>query len=369
MVGLGSRRAGHRTGMYSAAAEVMESLSEYTSFLAVFRVQGAYWLVAVRNGIILHDQLFDSEFDARAEYEKLSKIPDWGVLFAPDEWAMPRATEKRIADVVTGNLKVSLKSISRAPANFISVALAVLFLIGIVHLFKEPISQMLAPKPQVAAIDPKLAEEYKKRIEEKNKELDQKFEIKKEKPLEPLAMPYDSLPDPMDRAQVCYQAIAFLMQPVAGWVQTNVDCGEMHANVTFKRGFGNLADFYEIAGELMPGVFVQEKSDSEIYVTAKLPELQPTSSLEEKDVDTIIREVNTTFQRLDMSVDTNSVIDTIADETRSVNLNVVEVGASSKLTPPEFMKIFEDFGGVYMTRTKWDARSRTWNYEVIIYAK
>ena len=34
-----------------------------------------------------------------------------------------------------------------------------------------------------------------------------------------------------------------------------------------------------------------------------------------------------------------------------------------------FMKIFEEFGGVYMTRCAWDASTRIWNYEVIIYAK
>jgi hypothetical protein len=50
-------------------------------------------------------------------------------------------------------------------------------------------------------------------------------------------------------------------------------------------------------------------------------------------------------------------------------LNVVEVGARSKLTPPEFMKIFRDLQGVYMTLAEWDVASRTWNYEVIIYAK
>ena len=33
------------------------------------------------------------------------------------------------------------------------------------------------------------------------------------------------------------------------------------------------------------------------------------------------------------------------------------------------MKIFEEFGGVYMMQCAWNVASRTWNYEVIIYAK
>ena len=53
MVGLGSRRAGHRSGMSVAAAEVMNSLTEFNSFLGVFPAGDQFYLVAVRNGIIL----------------------------------------------------------------------------------------------------------------------------------------------------------------------------------------------------------------------------------------------------------------------------------------------------------------------------
>ena len=57
-------------------------------------------------------------------------------------------------------------------------------------------------------LSPEIAEEFEKQVEEKNKELDAEFEI--EKP-EPIIMPYDYLPNPMDRAALCYQAMAFLM--------------------------------------------------------------------------------------------------------------------------------------------------------------
>jgi hypothetical protein len=369
MVGLGSSRVGHHVGMSSAAAEVMEAFAEFSSFLAVFKVGEFYWLVAVRNGVIIYDQLFESEDAARTEYTKLSTMPDWGSLFSPAIWGMPRSVERRLHDVITGNVRATLKPISNFKTSFISVILLVLFCLGIAFFFKEPISQMLTPKPQIAAIDPILAEEYKKRIEEKNKELDQRFEIKKAEPIKPLEMPYDSLPDPRERAALCYQAVAFLMQPVPGWVQTEAECGDTHATVTFKRAHGTLNDFYEVATELMPGAFVQERNESEIFVRAKLPTLLAFTSQDERDPDTIIREVNTAFQKIDTPVDTNSVVDVIGDDTRSVNLNVVEVAATSKLTPPEFIKVFEDLSGVYMTRVVWDAPRRNWNYEVIIYAK
>jgi hypothetical protein len=245
----------------------------------------------------------------------------------------------------------------------------VLFCLGVAYFFKEPISQILTPKPQMSAIDPILAREYKKRIEEKNEELDRQFEIKKPQPARPLEMPYEYLPDPAERARLCYQAIGFLMQPISGWVQTTAECGDAHATATFARSHGALNDFYELAPEKMPGVFVQERGDSEIFVRAKLPRLPAVAAQDERDADTVIREVNTAFQRIGAPVDANAVVDVVGDETRSVNLNVVEVSASSKLVPTEFIKLFGGLDGVYMTRAVWDARARNWNYEVIIYAK
>ena len=129
MVGLGARRFGQRSGMFSAAAEVMESFSEYTSFLAVFQVASSYYLVAARNGIILADKVFESEDAARREYVALSEIPDWGAFFAPGAWGMPRAAERNLADLLTGHSHAQMHLISRASAGLLSVALIAVFVL------------------------------------------------------------------------------------------------------------------------------------------------------------------------------------------------------------------------------------------------
>ncbi|MDE6478184.1 MAG: hypothetical protein K2L94_02960, partial [Alphaproteobacteria bacterium] len=182
-------------------------------------------------------------------------------------------------------------------------------------------------------------------------------------------MPSDNLPDPSARAEFCYQAIGFLMQPVPGWVQKSAECGETHASADVQRTFGTLGGFYEYATDLMPGAFVVEKSESDIVIRAKLPTLPAVASVDERDGDTIVRDVMTAFQGIDTPVDAELVIDTITNGVETANLQVVEVAASSKLVPVQFMQIFEPFGGVYMTRCAWNAATKTWNYEVIIYAK
>lgn len=369
MVGLGAKRFGQRVGMSSAAAAVTDALGEYSSFLAVFAVDKYFYLVAVRNAVILEDKIFDSEEQARAEYFKLSKIPDWGALFAPSAWGMPRAVERNIGDLLTRGARAVMHPISRVGAAVASTVLLVLFVGIVMWFFREPLQQMFSPKLEISQVSPEIAIEYERQIEEKNKELDAEFQIQRPAQPEPIMLPYDYLPDPTQRAQVCYQAIAFLMQPVTGWNQVSAECGETHASAVFNRDFGTLDGFYSIATSLMPGSFVQQESDNSLYVRATLPVVQTRASLDERDVETLMRAVLTAFQDANMSVSAQMVTDTLTNGVDTVYLDIVEVAAESKLNPMQFMKIFGEFGGVYMTRCAWDASTRNWNYEVIIYAK
>jgi len=369
MVGLGAKKSGHRVGMESMAAAVTDALTEYSSFLAVFIVDKFFFLIAVRNGIILEDKLFENEEDARAEYFKLSEIPDWNALFAPSTWGMPRAVERNISDLIINTPRSLLRPISRVSTGIMSVVLLVAFCLSIGYLFREPINQIVNSQPKLEQVDPELAAEYQKQVEEKNKELDAEFNIQKTPQPEPLVMPYDYLPDPMERAEICYQAMGFVMQPVLGWNQSSVECGETHAGAWFVRNFGTLGDFYNFATELMPRAFVQEESENSLYVRVKLPAINTYASLDERDVDTVMREVTTAFQSIDSSFDMEAVVDTLTNGVDTAYINVIEISADSKLVPMQFMKIFENFDGVYMTRCSWNVSTRTWNYEVIIYVK
>ena len=368
MVGLGARRFGHHVGMDSAAAAVTDALTEYSSFLAVFAVDKRFFLVAVRNGVILEDKIFDKESDARTEYFKLSEIPDWNALFAPSAWGMPRAVERNLSDLLVGSVRATLRPISRVGGGVLSTIILIGFGFGIFYFFREPIQQIVNVQPEIANIDANLAQEYERQVAEKNKELDAEFNTQQQMP-DPIVLPYDYLPDPMARAQMCYQAMGFLMQPVLGWNQTYVECSETHVTARFVRDFGTLDGFYNIATQLMPHSFVQEESQDSLLVRATLPAVVTKASLDERDADTVLRAVRSAFQSIDTPVDAGMVVDTLTNGVDTEYLNVVEVAAESKMIPMQFMQIFNDFGGVYMTRCTWNASTRIWNYEVIIYAK
>lgn len=369
MIGLGSRSMNHRTGMPAIAADILDAMGEYSSFLAVFPADTRFYLIAVRNGIILEDKIIDNPADARARYSQLLEIPDWAALIAPGQWGMPRAVERGLDELVgRAFTHATLRPIGRFATGIFVLSIIGILLLGLLYLLRVPVAQMFVPRKPITQIDPELAAEYHRQIEEKNRELDAQFDIVRATPA-PLVMPYDILPDRYARADACYRAIGFLMQPIAGWTQTSAECGETHASAWFNRQFGTLGEFYNVATQIMPASYVQESGDSELFVRATLPDVPTRASIDERDAATLLRDVTTVFQSMDSQITAQIVTDYITNGVDNAQLNIIEIATTSKLTPMSFMRVFDDFGGVYMTRCAWDAQARIWNYEVIIYAK
>ena len=366
MVGIGSSCDGAKTGIESAAAQIAESLSEFVSFLAVFNVNNRFYLVAVRNGIIIRDILFEKQEDARKAYTELAALPDWGALIAPLSWGMPKSQEKDISDLIGKDNNVArLRPFCFLKAILPSLLIAILFVLFGFYILSNPIK---TPADQGPNLNTELASEYRKQIELKKQEiLDKK--LAQEAAERSFKYPYDNLPNVMERANLCYKAIAFVMQPIAGWNQTFAKCDGEYVSATFMRDFGTLNDFYEIGGELMPGAIVQQTSEDEVIVRVKLPALKTYSSLDERDPISAARDIASVFQQIDTRADINNVTDTVLNNGISETVHVTEVAVSSKLIPSEFMYAFKDFQGVYMTSVSWRANTRTWNYEVIIYTK
>lgn len=364
MIALATARDGARAGMGSAAAQIVDSLAEFISFLAVFSVDKHFYLVAVRNGIIIRDILIEDADTARKMYTELSSIPDWGILIAPSSWGMPKSQEKNIAEFIENNNIARLHQIGFVKTIWPSVLFAVLFILFGIYVLNNPVKQSGIG----AKLDTELAKEYRQQIEQKKQEILNK-KLAEENAKKSFQYPYDNLPNVMERANLCYKAIAFVMQPIAGWNQTLAKCDGEYVSATFMRDFGTLNDFYEIGGELMPGAIVQQTSEDEIIVRVKLPVLKTYSSLDERDPASAARDVASIFQQINARAEINNVTDTILNNGVAENIHVTEVAVSSKLVPAEFMYAFKDFQGVYMTSVSWRANTRIWNYEVIIYTK
>ncbi|MDR1207549.1 MAG: type 4b pilus protein PilO2 [Rickettsiales bacterium] len=366
MVGVGSLALGHRRRMGVAAVEVMEALSEYNSFLAVFAVKQGMYLIAARNGIIITDRLYENEIDAKAEYEQLSTLPDWGVLVAPGYWSAPRSEEKLIEEVVSGESKQTIQPVSNVGGWLLSIILVIAFLAGMFVMFKGPLVGFVADQGHKAKPDEAALAEYKRKMAQNDKLL----VLPQTKDQVRIELPYENLPDMFLRAEQCRDAITALMRIIPGWNQVDAECLGTSATVHLHRTYGAITDVYDFVAAAMPGVDVIENSDSDIVLVAQLDRLHGESRLSEVPMDVVARSINSEFQLMGARVDVRPGIETVQGPggiTESVN--VVLATAGSKLEPNEFIKIFKDYYAVALPSIRWTAHDRTWNYEVKIYVK
>ena len=364
MVGLTDTHEGASAGMYSAAVEIVSSLSDLVSFLGVFLADGYYYLIAVRNGVIIRDILLTDAESARRLFTQLAEIPDWGALFAPSTWGIPKSQEKTLSELMGRGANIRLRQISMAKSFIPTILFLIFFCICCYFVLKNTAPNQNVNRPTISA--EKVAE-YKKQIESKTQQITDKIlpaPVEKQ-----VDYAYNHLPDPIERADLCYRAIAFLMQPITGWNQTYAKCDEEYVTANFSRDFGTLNDFYELGGELMPGAMVQQMSDDEIVVRVKLPTIKTGTSIDKRDQTTLMRDVATIFQQTNINAEINGVMDKIVNGDKTEDIYVTEVGVASKLVPTEFIRAFDGFDGVYMTAVTWRANNRMWNYEVIIYSK
>jgi len=365
MVGLTNTSEGASVGMFSAAVEIVSALSELVSFLGVFEIDKNYYLIAVRNGVIIRDILLTDVESARRLYAQLAEIPDWGALFAPTSWGIPKSQDKNLSELLNNGANIRLRHISTAKSFFPTFVMLFVFVVFGFLVLSNSVSNRKVSAPKIT---PEKIAEYKKQIEAKTQKLADKI-LPVSGEVAPIDYAFNHLPNVIERAELCYKAIAFVMQPITGWGQSYARCDEEFVTANFIRDFGTLNDFYEIGGELMPGALVQQMSEDEIVVRIKLPQLKTYSSIDERDQATLMRDVATIFQQTNMNADIHGVVDTVKNGETTENIYVTEIGVSSKLVPPEFMRAFDGFNGVYMPAVTWRANTRMWNYEVVIYSK
>lgn len=362
LIGLADSHDGPRNGMSVLATAIVDAFNTLISFLGVFKVDNGFYLIASRNGVIIRDVLLETEAEARKAYAELSNMPDWSGLFAPSSWGMPRSQEKLLSEIIKKDSGTKLREMSIIKSMIPTIIVVGVFVVVAIVFLYLPIFNQNSKK---RTMTPELVAVYQEQIKEKAEENIKQAEIK----VKPIEYPYDKIPNPMDKALLCYKAIGYMMQPIMGWNQTNINCSKEYVYGTFTRDFGTLNDFYTIGDDLMPGGVVTQKSENEISVRARMPDLPTHSSIDERDQTTAMRDIVSIFQQSMMTADIKTADENIKNHEKYETVKIIEISANSKLTPPEFIKIFDDFGGVDIKSIDWDSGNKSWNYKILIYTK
>ena len=149
--GIGSLQKGHKAGMAAGAAAVLDSLSDRSSFIAVFKVRSGWWFLTARNDLILpeEDVLYHTEDEARDAFLAMLAVPDWGYKIAPAEWAIDDAEEMDLEKLLREGQQVRLFSLGAMRGMKILLIIAILTIVlvsavvYVMYTFKRSVSESI----------------------------------------------------------------------------------------------------------------------------------------------------------------------------------------------------------------------------------
>lgn len=361
----------HRAGEPSAAAAVASALSEYTSVAAVFPVPEGWWLVAIRNDLILseEDVLYTSEQDAQNKYYSLMSLPDWDLKIAPESWAIDKSRQISLETLLKkAGAKVVLEELGAVKKTQILTFIALGF-VGLIFFLLYLVSSLwksafTEEKIEAVAIP----------------EVIQPVEPVPEKP-----KPWEKVPKMDVFLHKCWNnAYQLTSLTIPGWQIGQINCNLQGLTTGWSKSWNSAGRIAWLKAALneykMSRVNVQLNQDgtsatgqlsfTDIPMVASVPTIEESQLWDELTDIRQATNIQLNFSRQTVMDPPNN-----PDGTRPANQQeyvFFQFSISSPYSPFEWLTFFEKFPGLELTSINFnpglDAQDK-WKYEGRIYAK
>lgn len=366
--GLGKRRNGQSVGMPALAVSIASYFSEISSVCGVFKVPDGWWLIAIRNNLILSEQdvFFEKEEEAKEALRVLLKVPNWDKIIVPEDWGIENAESISILTIVQDAPKVRLQELSNVrKKTFLMVASIILLVLvmSILYYFGTYLNSL-----DVEAVNRPLPVVVPKKKIEKDKDKETNW---------------TRIPESTAFINKCWNNI-FMLQSVIipGWKIGELECtprGLKSQWVPLERG-RNLAIIEAALEEYKLDKVDVKVSENGIAADAfiafsDLPYVKITMDLNiNKLQHELIDFQQATGLPLLFTKETMSVITELGERPEE---NVTQILAyfsfnvPSAYTPWEWAPFFEKFVGLELTKIVYNPESveEKWRYEGRIYAQ
>ncbi|MDW9479059.1 type 4b pilus protein PilO2 [Sinorhizobium meliloti] len=207
--GLGYAALGHKTNLPSLAAHICQSKG--SSFVALFEVDGGYYLLAVRDDNILSDaeRFIDNLPEASEQLSRLTNQYDFPEVIAPESLDVEGSRQQSIESVLSGRTSVRLQEIKRS-SSYIKWAaaggVAIIVIFGARYYWDQMEQE-------------RLAEEARVMLEQAT----QTVGLSEEKVVVP-PMPWDGQLMGVRVLERCYEEIKKFPLDIPGWTVDGLDC-------------------------------------------------------------------------------------------------------------------------------------------------
>lgn len=347
--GLAASSQGFTHGMPSAAIALVSALGNVTSFLGVFKVDNGWWYICFRNDVILSDgdTLFVNEKDAKDQFISMLAVPDWDMLFAPQEWGIEDTKPDALATLINRGLLVKLEKINGSNdaimLGVVVVGFAIILWYGYSTIqsmfFSAPEAPVIAPVEQVQAPAPE--------------------------PPEP--KPWEAIKNPIDQMRECYEATKKVVQIVTpGWSIEGITCNSGGLVTSWKRDLGRITwmeQALNVSGVNFTSRAISDDGNT-FMVTVPIGEISTLNSPPEysdQDLRNIINDLNQTLT-------TNIQIEKKSwTSPRGKLYNIMNFSISSNNDPLTWIELLMKFSGLSVTEITYDINSSTWTYKGEIY--
>ena len=372
---------GYKKGMNSAAIALMTSLSDFSSIVGVFKVDGGWWYVCSRNDVILSDgdMLYTDEEEAKNQLMSMLTVPDWDKKFAPGEWEIPETEEGNLEDIFSRGKRVKLQKIRALRGTKLIVVVVGGIIIG-GWLLSTLFDFIMAPPKRkvVKAPKPKVV---------------QKAEVV-------IPKPWENMKSPTAFMNNCYKGIvdmATLMPP--GWVSTGrfVCTGETVAT-SWKKGVG----FLDWADKTMRNShfdnlhYAFDENGSSLSSTLSLPKLNRENNAPTKKMSDLRFEINKVFQEIGVKISLTKKIIKLnagsggskagkgpagakgakglpaAKGGRDKKAQTLEIQAlgfklNSQYNPLTWLQLLTKFSSFEINNIEYNKNNNSWAYEGVFY--
>ncbi|MBO6289842.1 MAG: type 4b pilus protein PilO2 [Alphaproteobacteria bacterium] len=348
--GLAASTQGFARGVPSAAVALVSSLGNVTSFLGVFKVDSGWWYICFRNDVILSDgdTLFVNEKDAKDQFISMLAVPDWDMLFAPEEWGIDETRNDDLGELLSKGLQVKLDKISGSNDTIMLGVIIVGFAIILWFAYSSLKSMFFTP-PRAPVIAPV-----------------QQIETPAYIPPEP--KPWEKVYNPVDVMKKCYDATTKVVQLLApGWRLEGVTCTPESGLVTsWRRELGRMT-WMEQALRTSGVEFssrVISKDGSTFMVSLPIGEISTLNSPPEYTTEELTNIINDLNQTLGTNI-------TLTEKSwvspRGTSYDIMGFSISSNNDPLNWIELLMKFSGLTINTVKYDINSHTWHYEGEIY--
>lgn len=367
--GIGRTELEHKDGMPSLAAAIASVFADLPSMCGVFRVKEGWWLIAIRNDLILaeEDVVFSNEEEAKRAYTSLMAVPDWGLRIIPEEWHMEGAEYRDLVTLLQKARKIRLQPINAVRRTKFLLLIAVLIIAIMIWLIYSLVALWKNVFPQ------------------------EKIRVVEEPRVLPPVRPEPEKPKPWEQVvdlsaffnqcqTTSYQIQAII---IPGWTMGNIECTPKGASTSWRltnMQEGRLTwmrfalDEYQLENmkiDVSPG----GDSATGTMPFTKLSKIASVPKLTATELEDDLKEIKQSMNLTGFQYSRQTLLDppNRPDGTRPVNQKTYtyySFTVSSPLPPETWALFFSKFSGVELLRVQYTPNNNNnWTYEGRIYAK